>query len=142
MAACEECWTEANRRALTLGGHAVDHYKAALAEHPNGHPEQEGPVAPDEIERQRQRGWPDFHPEDFCHRCGRPNCSWWAASDAWNVATANVERGRLTVLCPPCFMTLWHEETGLRVSWEVRLDIGSGDVRRALYGDRLEESHG
>ncbi len=27
----------------------------------------------DEINAQRDAGWPDFHPEDYCHRCGRPN---------------------------------------------------------------------
>ena len=25
----------------------------------------------DEINAQRDAGWPDFHPEDYCHRCGR-----------------------------------------------------------------------
>ncbi len=27
---------------------------------------------PTAIAEQRTKGWPDFHPEDFCHRCGHP----------------------------------------------------------------------
>lgn len=33
MSACEECWTEAQHRALTLGGSVADHYRDALYEH-------------------------------------------------------------------------------------------------------------
>lgn len=34
MSACEECWTEASRKALVLGGHTADHYVRELAAHP------------------------------------------------------------------------------------------------------------
>lgn len=34
MAACEACWTEASRRALTRGGMTADHYEQIIREHP------------------------------------------------------------------------------------------------------------
>jgi len=30
-----------------------------------------------DIAAQRGSGWPNFHPEDFCHRCGCQNVSWY-----------------------------------------------------------------
>lgn len=41
MTACEQCWTEASRRALILGGHVADHYRDLLADNPDGHEPQE-----------------------------------------------------------------------------------------------------
>jgi hypothetical protein len=32
----------------------------------------QGSKDPAEIAAQRNLGWPDFHPEDYCHRCGFP----------------------------------------------------------------------
>jgi hypothetical protein len=32
MAACEQCWRDANERALLLGGSVSDHYRALLDE--------------------------------------------------------------------------------------------------------------
>jgi hypothetical protein len=73
-------------------------------------------VTPAEIARQRELGWPDFHPEDYCHACGRPNVrSWSVDSDRWNAA---VER-RGTVLCPPCFVARWEQATGMRAHWRL-----------------------
>lgn len=44
-------------------------------------------MAPDEIERQRAVGWPEIHPEDFCHRCGMENMLWAAEREEWLKAT-------------------------------------------------------
>ncbi len=59
-------------------------------------------VLPEEIVRQRQLGWPDFHPEDFCHRCGRRNPVWYADAALWNEGTAGrrEETGRDSGLVP------------------------------------------
>lgn len=54
-------------------------------------------VDPNDIHAQRAAGWPDFHPEDYCHRCGRRNPLWF--SPEWVELTG----GDSGILCPPCF---------------------------------------
>jgi hypothetical protein len=76
-------------------------------------------VDPAEIARQRRLGWPEIHPEDFCHRCGNRNLSWYVDSDLWN----RVMRGpdgddRHNVVCPPCFARL-AAEIGVDCTWEL-----------------------
>jgi len=58
-------------------------------------------VSPDAIVEQRAKGWPDFHPEAFCHQCGRPNIHSWFSPE-W-VALAGSHGG---ILCPVCFAAL------------------------------------
>ena len=79
-------------------------------------------VLPSEILRQRENGWPDFHPETFCHRCGHRNANWWADGDDWETATASLPRGVMEILCPSCFAELYAEATGEFVAWSVRRD--------------------
>lgn len=80
-------------------------------------------VLPSEILSQRERGWPDFHPEAFCHTCGHRNApSWWVDSDLWNLVTEGLARGVLEILCPSCFANRYHAITGLLVSWRMALD--------------------
>lgn len=55
-------------------------------------------VDPEEIKRQRTLGWPDFHPEDYCHRCGRRNIKAWTATE-WRELTGS----NAGILCPVCF---------------------------------------
>jgi hypothetical protein len=78
-------------------------------------------VLPGEIHRQRSLGWPDFHPEDFCHRCGHRNIVWYANPDDWALATAELPRGVLEILCPSCFVTLREaaQPTGRGFGWHV-----------------------
>lgn len=69
-------------------------------------------IDPEEIVRQRRLGWPDFHPEDYCHRCGRRNMTW--SSPEW----PELVGGHGGILCPVCFadydqnaiwiLTRWH----------------------------------
>lgn len=54
-------------------------------------------VRPDEIPKQRERGWPDFHPEDFCHRCGHRNPVW-SVDGPWPFSKLED-----TILCPSCY---------------------------------------
>lgn len=57
-------------------------------------------IDPAEIPRQREQGWPDFHPEDYCHRCGARNPVW--ASSDWPELVGS----HAGILCPTCFMRL------------------------------------
>jgi len=75
-----------------------------------------------QIEKQRAMGWPDFHPETYCHRCGRPNIPSWSVDSAlWNQAAEPHE-----ILCPICFVTAYEERTGLKdvIHWRL---IWEGD---------------
>lgn len=70
-------------------------------------------VDPKDIEEQRRRNWPDFHPEAYCHRCGGRNIwAWNVDSDRWNQALDPSE-----IACPQCFVEAWNEATGLRAVW-------------------------
>ncbi len=70
------------------------------------------------IKEQRRLGWPDIHPEDYCHECGRPNITWFAQNDLWNRVMS--ERG--CIVCPICFVKK-AEEQGIAPrtegSWEL-----------------------
>lgn len=72
-------------------------------------------IDPTTIPDQQARGWPDFHPEDFCHRCGRRNVSWYADSAIWN----EIHGGSGPIWCPVCFATAYEQQTGQRVSWRL-----------------------
>lgn len=79
-------------------------------------------VDPKEIERQRELGWPDMHPEDFCHRCGVRNPNWYASQEDWLDATMKwaEETGREGICCPFCFLQMFEEAVGERVILEVK----------------------
>lgn len=65
---------------------------------PTGHPRLHG-IDPAAIAKHREAGWPEFHPETYCHRCGAVNAqSWTAPSELFNLAADTVE-----IICPPCF---------------------------------------
>lgn len=70
-------------------------------------------VTPAEIVRQRQLGWPDFHPEDFCHICGHRNPIWSAPAEDWST----VIDGHGGIFCPSCWVTLYESVVGHRVGW-------------------------
>lgn len=92
-------------------------------------------VTPEQIVAQRSLGWPDFHPEDFCHRCGRPNMHWWTDADEWVLATRNLERGVVAILCPSCFGELWAAESGLPMRhWHITPD-GEAMTGRGVAAD-------
>lgn len=75
-------------------------------------------VSPEAIEEQRAKGWPDFHPETFCHRCGGKNVrSWSVDSDRFNAAVTALGLNSGAILCPGCFV-LGHEmASGMHCSW-------------------------
>jgi ribosomal protein L40E len=79
-----------------------------------------------EINRQRSIGWPDFHPEDYCHRCGARNVSSWAVdADEWR--TAGIDGRWNEIICPQCFAELWQEATDRRVTWWLSLAHDGGN---------------
>lgn len=84
-------------------------------------------VTPAYLDAQRTLGWPDVHPEDYCHRCGNRNTSWWVDSDVWNAVMESAFSPHHGIICPSCF-GLRFEEKFPGTSWELRL---SEDTRGA-----------
>lgn len=77
-------------------------------------------VEVEEIAEQRRLGWPDFHPEDYCHRCGGRNRSWFVASDRFNAAFGPPsEHPYQGIVCTGCFVEAHEAATGLRTTWEL-----------------------
>lgn len=72
-----------------------------------------------ELKEQREKGWTDFHPEDFCHSCLHANMGSWSVDSAlWN--EANVEQWVPSgIVCPPCFGAMYQAATGKSVGWQV-----------------------
>lgn len=81
-------------------------------------------VTLDEINEQRSKGWPDFHPEDYCHRCGGRNVSsWWVDSDRFNLAFGPPEQHPYQgIVCPGCFVDAHEKASGLTASWRLLPD--------------------
>lgn len=83
-------------------------------------------VTLDEIAEQRSLGWPDFHPEDYCHRCGHRNAgSWSVDSVLWNKAVGDPT----PILCPSCFVAA-AEAAGIDVHWCLVPEEGDAQVGR------------
>lgn len=100
-----------------------------------------GAVDPEWIKRQREQGWPDMHPEDYCHRCGLPNQCWAVESrEDWLAATSAwaSETGREGICCFQCFTVMYREEAGKDPIWAIRrwqpepLTVPDGDAREWL----------
>lgn len=73
-----------------------------------------------DIDKQRELGWPDFHPEDFCHRCGGKNLNWFVDSDRFNLAMGQPDVQPFNgIVCPGCFVTLHEEMTRLTCMWKL-----------------------
>ena len=78
-------------------------------------------VTPGYIREQRKTGWPDIHPETYCHRCGIINFRWgvdipldeWiAVMSPWAWYT-----GKEGITCVTCFMELYEQHTGRKFQW-------------------------
>lgn len=106
-------------------GNAIHHQAVTvepnvLPEGDNNEPELRS-VTLAEIDDQRAKGWPDFHPEDYCHRCGGRNVpSWTVDSDRFNVALAHPNEHLYNgIVCPGCFVVLHEKVTGMRTDWRL-----------------------
>ncbi len=72
-----------------------------------------------EIERQRSLGWPDWHPEDFCHRCGQRNMyCWHVDSEVWNSLDQQMLPGS-HIICPACLDDIWRATHGPKRMWKI-----------------------
>jgi hypothetical protein len=69
------------------------------------------------------------HPEDYCHRCSGPNCSWYAPSLLWNQFVR--DRGEPEIICPICFVEL-AVLGGMDTTWSMVPDSVTSD-----YDERL-----
>jgi len=82
-----------------------------------------GTVTLGQIDEQRAKGWPDFHPEDYCHRCGHPNMCWFISSEFWNPVMRPTWHATTTwrwneIICPQCFAELAGERFGTGI-WQL-----------------------
>lgn len=85
-----------------------------------------------DFDAQHDTGWPDFHPEDYCHRCGMPNISWHVDSDVWNLVMRPDGHEAAwqwdEIICPVCFVQL---AGGPHVELEVSLRTRRTESGRA-----------
>lgn len=81
------------------------------------------------------------HPEDFCERCGRENCTWFAPSELWNRAA--LVDGYDPMLCPTCFIKaakrVGINPTSWMVAPEVFEDVVSPDDQEIDGDDRASQ---
>lgn len=84
-------------------------------------------VSIEEIDAQREMGWPNFHPEKYCHRCGGMNVSsWYVDSDRFNAALGHPNDHEYNgIVCPGCFVQLHEEATGMHTTWKLIPDPGT-----------------
>lgn len=94
-------------------------------------------VTIDEIEEQRAKGWPDFHPEHFCHRCGGRNVTWWIDSTAWNpIMRPEGPEARWRwneIICIACYVELFDIQFPLT---GFRLDIDPDTIGGRAFAAR------
>ena len=86
-----------------------------------------------ELDQQHQRGWVDYHPEDFCHRCGNRNISWAVEHRLW---AGVMERGGGDpwhgIVCIPCFIEL-HEVVLGEATWHLAYDQNGTTILRKAH---------
>ena len=82
------------------------------------------------IDSQREAGWPDIHPEDYCHNCGFLNPSWYAPKATWDFAMKDYQErtGREGIVCPTCFQKFYEAAIGEKSIMMVDLSR-VGDIR-------------
>jgi len=101
-------------------------------------------VDPAWIEQQRIMGWPDMHPEDFCHRCGdrNPSC-WYADRETWLIATSAwaEETGREGICCPTCLVEMYERATGKFTQWRFSPHVDSDMLAIDRERERDEARH-
>jgi hypothetical protein len=78
-----------------------------------------------DFDDQQTKGWTDFHPEDYCHRCGHPNPTWWVDGDVWDYVMRDTDGNQRWdgIVCPTCFdeVAVVYRAAGLLL-WEFRVD--------------------
>lgn len=76
-------------------------------------------IDPTIIPKQRAAGWPDFHPERYCHRCGNRNPVWTADADLWAIVSRAYlgHESHAGIVCPMCADELYTIATGKKSFW-------------------------
>jgi hypothetical protein len=69
------------------------------------------------------------HPENYCHRCGGRNISWFAPSLIWNEAVR--DKGEPGIICPLCFVEL-AALVGYDTTWAITPDNVTSDYDEQL----------
>jgi len=88
-------------------------------------------VNPESIKEQRAKGWPDWHPEDYCHHCGQRNIKpWYADSALWNQAAEVHE-----ILCPQCFVEAYEAATGESPIWRLAPTEKSDEISALIQSE-------
>ncbi len=89
-----------------------------------------------EITAERESGWVNFHPEDLCHACGSENPLWHADTELWYQAMGVRDTDGGGIVCPNCFIDLWHQATGADgVLWRLSLTTTTFHERTARRHD-------
>lgn len=83
-------------------------------------------TTPATIAAQRAAGWPEWHPEDYCHRCGGTNPPWVTDAHLWTVGA-----GLYDILCITCWVDAYQAATGETVCLRV-VPLEYGDEVEAL----------
>ncbi len=78
-------------------------------------------VSPQYILDQRAAGWPDIHPEDYCHRCGVEFEGWYTDRETWLIGTSAwaAETGREGICCITCFTEMYTAASDTRPTWRL-----------------------
>lgn len=88
-----------------------------------------------EIDAQRVAGWPNFHPEDYCHRCGHRNVSWYTNNSTWDPVMRGGDPNGWgewqEIVCVPCFTELAERLHGPS-TWRVTRDPHGTEVLERL----------
>lgn len=96
-----------------------------------------GRVTLEEIDQQRAAGWPDWHPEAYCHRCGSQNlASWYTPGHWWTrvwAASDENEASYQGIVCPQCFAEL-AAQSGLTPTWVLVPDMATIAVCHSCEG--------
>lgn len=83
-------------------------------------------VTPEFIVQQRALGWPDIHPEDYCHRCGRPNPCWFSPEFVSLVGSYS------GIMCPSCFAALDPDPTAVWCFTRTTRTTGTSNLQSRL----------
>jgi hypothetical protein len=100
----------------------------------------------EEIAEHDRLGWVDMHPENYCHRCGGRNFSWYIDDDIWNAVMRpdgdDAPWRWHEIICPQCFGELFEQRWPL-VTLAITISeptIGAKAFRawQASHNDRPE----
>src|SRR5690606_34436776 len=94
-----------------------------------------------QLPTQKELGWPGFHPEDFCHRCGIRNVSWSVGSDLWSHIMGPEETIKWDgIICVACFSELFEIQYP-KISWKLEPNYNTVGGRLYYLNGVLDSTH-